>query len=55
MADYKIPVPEERKEPTGWLKSGAAENNLKHKCRYSAWRYDLCDRCVRLRKEFTDQ
>ena len=53
----KIPVPEVRKEPTGYLTvKGAAENNLKtYRCGYSAWNYDLCYRCVRIRQEFSDQ
>ena len=42
----KIPVPETRREPTGWLKVlGAQENNLKNiDVSFPAWRNDLCKR-----------
>lgn len=53
----QIPVPKERRKPTGFLKViGASENNLKkRKCGYSVGSYDLCYRCVRFRKKFSDQ
>ena len=53
----KIPVPTERRKPTGFLTvKGARENNLKkYRCEDSTWHYDLYHRCVRIGKELTDQ
>ena len=52
--EIKIPVPESRRTPTGWLKvKGAAQNNLKkYKCRYTYRSDDLCYRCFRFREVF---
>ena len=51
----KIPVPEVREKPSGWLKvTGAEENNLKNdRCGDSAWHYDLCNRCLRFGEKFS--
>ena len=52
----KIPVPEERRKPTGFLTiRGAAENNLKNIDEDPFRHHDLCDRCFRFRQEFSDQ
>ena len=51
----RIPVPETRRTPAGWIKVlGAQENNLK-KCRCGdpIGRHDMRYRCVRLRKKLT--
>ena len=51
----KIPVPEARREPTGWFKvsTGQQENNLKNiDVKIPTWRDDLCNRRIRFRKEF---
>ena len=51
----RIPVPESRRKPTGFLTiKGAAENNLK-KVKDSAGNHALCDRCIRFRQEFTGE
>ena len=55
--EWKIPVPKERRKPTGYIKVlGAQENNLKNiDVEYSAGRDDLCDRCFRFRKKLSGQ
>lgn len=52
----KIPVPQERRKPSGYITiRGARENNLKIlMCRY-LWYHDLCYRRVGLGKELIDQ
>ena len=51
----KIPVPEVREKPSGWLKvTGAAGKQFKRdRCGDSAWHYDLCNRCLRFGKKFS--
>ncbi len=51
----KIPVPEVRRKPTGWLTvQNAYENNLKHiGCEYTTGYYGMRDWCVRFGKELT--
>ena len=47
----KIPVPTERKQPTGWLKIRGAAG----KCRCAAWHYDCGDGSQRFWQKFPDQ
>lgn len=55
--ELKIPVPKERKQPTGFLTvRGAEENNLKkYRCQFPIGGYDLCNRSIRFWKEFACQ
>ena len=56
--ELKIPVPSERRKPTGFADGqvGAAENNLKNiDVKIPAWCHDLRDRSLRFGKELSDQ
>ena len=53
--ELKIPIPDERKKPNGWLKvTGAKENNLKNVTVEIPLGImtDMCDRCVGFWKKF---
>ena len=56
-AELKIPVPNERRKPTGWLKvrrSNRAQSE-KYQCGFPAGCHDLRDRCFRFGKELSGQ
>lgn len=50
----KIPVPQERRQPKGWLKVvGAGKQLEKYRCVISSWSYDLCYRSFRFGKKLS--
>ena len=53
----KIPVPTERKQPTGWLKNpwSSRKQSETGKCRCAAWHYDCGDGSQRFWQKFPDQ